>query len=210
MKTKIRSVEAIRIRQLEFDPQEGWTTSPTDALYDFGDEARRSPMGVYNTVIANRTDPVFTVIVRVTTDEGISGVGGIALGSEAVAQFVEHNLRPLVLGCSPFDTELLWEKMFRSTVNVGRNGLALEAISGIHIALWDAIGKALGDHVDLMGDAYVGWDVPYAIQIVRMREPFGSARHGVSKGISTGGRPSRASEATSPDTLAATLQPRSH
>jgi L-alanine-DL-glutamate epimerase-like enolase superfamily enzyme len=42
--------------------------------------------------------------------------------------------------------------MYRSTINIGRKGLILEAISGIDIALWDILGKATGQPVyNLLG-----------------------------------------------------------
>jgi Mandelate racemase / muconate lactonizing enzyme, N-terminal domain len=132
---KIVGVEAIRIGEPEWDPSEGWTTSPMDALFDFSEEAGGKPMGVFNGLVGIRTNKVFTVIVRIRTDTGLTGLGGIALGSEAVAMIVERHLQPLVVGESPFNTELIWEKMFRSTINIGRKGLVLEAISGIDIEL---------------------------------------------------------------------------
>ena len=33
--------------------------------------------------------------------------------------------------------------MFRSTVNYGRKGLAIQAISAVDLAIWDALGKLL-------------------------------------------------------------------
>jgi L-alanine-DL-glutamate epimerase-like enolase superfamily enzyme len=42
--------------------------------------------------------------------------------------------------------------MFRATINIGRKGLVLEAISALDIALWDIIGKATGQPVyNLLG-----------------------------------------------------------
>ena len=53
---------------------------------------------------------------------------------------------------NPFDLELLWEKMFRGTLNYGRKGVVLEAISAIDIAIWDNLGKATGQPVyNLLG-----------------------------------------------------------
>jgi L-rhamnonate dehydratase len=165
-----------------------------------------------------------------------------------MAQFIEHRLQPLLLGSNPFDVELLWEKMFRATVNIGRKGFVLEAMSGVDIALWDIMGKAtgqpvynllggrtrtkirayasrlypredleslgaeaksyveagftamkmrfgygpsdgrkgmkknlalvktvreaIGDEVDLMADAYMGWTSGYAVEMIRLLEDF--------------------------------------
>jgi L-alanine-DL-glutamate epimerase-like enolase superfamily enzyme len=196
-----------------------------------------------------RSGPVNAVIVLVRTDEGIEGIGSAGVGSGAAAYIIEQHLRSLMLGRSPFDVELLWEMMFRSTLNYGRKGVVLEAISAVDIALWDIMGKALrqpiynllggktrdrirvyasrlyartdldalaeeamgfvkkgfsalkqrfgfgpkdgiqgmrknlalvktvrdavGPEVALMADAYMGWDVPYAIRMIHMLEDAG-------------------------------------
>ena len=44
--------------------------------------------------------------------------------------------------------------MYRGLIYFGRRGIAIHAISGIDIALWDIKGKALGKPVcELLGDA---------------------------------------------------------
>jgi L-rhamnonate dehydratase len=102
--------------------------------------------GVYNKK-PGVGDDVFALIVRVTGENEEYGLGCIALGNEATACFVERQLTPLVLDESVFDTEKMWAKMFRTTVNVGRRGLALNAISGVDIAIWDLLGKTVGQPV---------------------------------------------------------------
>ncbi|WP_165223423.1 enolase C-terminal domain-like protein [Aquisphaera insulae] len=149
---KIASVAALRIRQPEFEDFTWWATSPLDALYEEGRRQRDQGAALFNRTIDSRDDDVFHVLVRVTTDDGLTGLGAIGLGSRAMADAVERLLAPLILGRNPFDVELLWELMFRSTVNIGRKGLILEAISGIDIALWDILGKATGQPVyNLLG-----------------------------------------------------------
>ena len=52
------------------------------------------------------------------------------------------------------DVERLWQKMYRGLIYIGRRGIALHALSGIDIALWDIKGKAEGKPVcELLGDA---------------------------------------------------------
>jgi L-alanine-DL-glutamate epimerase-like enolase superfamily enzyme len=149
---RIATVEAIRVRAPEWERTDEWSTSPLDALFDTGAAMRGQAVGLFNGPVASRTDPVLYVIVEVRTEQGLVGHGAVGLGSEAVARAVEHLLAPLVIGHSPFDVELLWETMYRSTVNVGRRGLMLEAISGIDIALWDVMGHATGQPVyNLLG-----------------------------------------------------------
>src|SRR5262249_46338390 len=149
---KIARVEALRIRQPDFSEFSWWATSPTDALFDEGRRLRDKQPALFNRPLEVRGDPVFYVLVRITTDDGLTGLGTIGLGSQAMAEAVQHTLAPLVLGGNPFDVELLWELMYRSTINIGRKGLILEAISGIDIALWDILGKAMGQPVyNLLG-----------------------------------------------------------
>jgi L-rhamnonate dehydratase len=65
---------------------------------------------------------------------------------------IENHLKYVVLGQNPFDVEVLWERMFRESINYGRKGMAIEAISAIDIALWDIMGKATGQPVyNLLG-----------------------------------------------------------
>ncbi|WP_274423209.1 enolase C-terminal domain-like protein [Chelativorans sp. YIM 93263] len=248
---QISKVEAIRIAEPQWEDMPWWCTGPTDALAGGPQTLRERQSGLFNRRPGGPKDEVFAVIVRVSTTDGLHGLGCIALGSEAAATIVERHLAPLVLGASPFDTEFLWELMFRSSVNIGRRGLVLAAISGIDIAIWDILGKALGqpvynliggrtrssiraylssgyamedldrlgeiarthladgytamkmrfgygpvdgragmrknvelvktlrdaigDDVDLMGDAYMGWNRQYAIEMIRMLEDYNLA-----------------------------------
>jgi L-rhamnonate dehydratase len=73
-----------------------------------------------------------------------------ATGSHAIA----GSLRELLVGEDPLDVERLWQKMYRGLIYVGRRGIALHALSGIDIALWDIAGKAAGKPVhELLGGA---------------------------------------------------------
>jgi L-rhamnonate dehydratase len=99
-----------------------------------------------------RGGPVGAVLVRLQTDDGLEGVGSAGVGNGGAVYILEHSLKPIVLGANPFDVEILWEKMFRSTLNFGRKGVAVEAISAVDIALWDLMGKATGQPVyNLLG-----------------------------------------------------------
>ncbi|THE64135.1 mandelate racemase/muconate lactonizing enzyme family protein [Salinadaptatus halalkaliphilus] len=83
-------------------------------------------------------------ITYVRTADGREGVG-YSLGYEAaelIADTVESVLAPMLVGEDPRDTERLWRKMFDGTVQIGRSGLVLRAISTVDIALWDVKAKA--------------------------------------------------------------------
>jgi L-rhamnonate dehydratase len=48
------------------------------------------------------------------------------------------------MGEDPFDIERVWDIQWRSTMQYGRMGVTMNAISGVDLALWDLIGNALG------------------------------------------------------------------
>ena len=50
-------------------------------------------------------------------------------------------------GQDPRDVELIWDQMFRATLNYGRKGLPLQAISAVDLALWDLLGKLRNEPV---------------------------------------------------------------
>ncbi len=88
------------------------------------------------------------VVVRVNTDEGISGFGEVGLaygkawrgGLGMVQDFAEQ-----IIGMDPMKQEKVWETLFRDTFWGMGGGTAVNAaISAIDIALMDIQGKALG------------------------------------------------------------------
>jgi len=88
---------------------------------------------------------VTILLVRLETDDGIVGWGeAYARYSPQVYQeLIEQLIRPIVIGADPFAVEAIWERMFR--IFTGRSGgVLLEALSAIDIALWDIIGKSVG------------------------------------------------------------------
>jgi L-alanine-DL-glutamate epimerase-like enolase superfamily enzyme len=95
------------------------------------------------------------LLVRLHTDEGIVGYGECSpMNNPLVQAHLEHALAPLVTGRDPFDVEALVERMFISTYKLAGQSMAI-AVSGIEIALWDIIGKALGRPIyQLLGGAY--------------------------------------------------------
>ena len=103
------------------------------------------------------------LIVRVHTDEGITGLGEVDSSPEVIKAIIEapmsnrlcSGLAASILGEDPMATDWLWEKMYRASSWFGRRSAAVHAISGIDIALWDIKGKALGKPIyELLGGAY--------------------------------------------------------
>ena len=83
-------------------------------------------------------------IVRVDTDAGIYGLGevGIRNWGVAIANAIDH-LGELVIGQDPWETERLWQLMFRAGF-FPADKVYCCAISAIDIALWDIKGKSVG------------------------------------------------------------------
>ena len=103
-----------------------------------------------------------TVIVRLTDEEGRTGIGEADGPPEVIKAFIEmptahlwsRNASEILLGADPVETAGLWQKLYEGTFWPGRRGLGIHAISAIDIALHDLAGKALGlPAYKLMGGA---------------------------------------------------------
>jgi L-rhamnonate dehydratase len=81
------------------------------------------------------------IVVAIDTDTGLTGYG-VGGGGSAALHVIEQELRPLLVGADATPVEQLWELQYRATLAYGRKGLAIMALSGIDLALWDLRGKA--------------------------------------------------------------------
>lgn len=194
------------------------------------------------------TWPQGIVVVQVTMEDGTTGLGYAEDGIGAATTMVNAHLGRIATGLPAHATEQIWEQLYRSSIVYGRKGAAIEAISAIDIAIWDALGKhhgvpvyqllggpsgttvrayaskvqpdddlaevrrmardykdrgytgvkanwpfgpldgragilknlryieairaELGDEIDLMSDAYMGWDRSFATEMIRQLGPF--------------------------------------
>jgi len=208
-----------------------------------------NPMDLVNFGEASMSNFAFHgwVLVEIFTDSGHVGLGNAALAPLVTKPLIDTYLAPLLLGADPWDTEFLWQQMYRRTLAFGRKGVAMTAISAVDIALWDILGKSakqpvyrllggrtkdkipvyasrlysmpledlrveaekyrnegyqamklrfgwgpidgaagmqknldlvrtvrevIGDGIDLMTDAYMGWTLDYAKRMLPLLEPF--------------------------------------
>lgn len=86
-------------------------------------------------------------LVRVTTDDGLSGIGFCYAGHRAgalVATAAIELLAPVLLGEDPFRVEGLWQQMYDEALLHGRAGSVMRAISALDTALWDRNARAAG------------------------------------------------------------------
>lgn len=187
------------------------------------------------------------LVVEAFSDDGHVGIGNAALAPQVTKQVIDLYLKPLLIGADPWDTEFLWQHMYRKTMAFGRKGIGMAAISAVDIALWDILGKsakqpvyrllggktkpripvyasrlysvelkklaaeakqykddgfkamklrfgwgpsdggagmqhnldlvrtvreAVGNDIDVMADAYMGWTLDYAKRMLPLLEPF--------------------------------------
>ena len=221
----------------QLDSSEPWLCTPLTHFSDFRGRSR------------DYYGRVGLVLVEIETDTGIVGVGSCGTANAGIKPVIDQHFAPLLLGEDPFKVELLWSKMYRSSGRFGRRGVAISAISGVDIALWDIMGKALnvpvfellggrtrddvqvyssrlyalkdldalaeeargyvkegytmlkqrfgfgpadgvkgmkanialiktvreavGDEIEVAADAYMGWDLEYAIKMERELRPYG-------------------------------------
>jgi L-alanine-DL-glutamate epimerase-like enolase superfamily enzyme len=145
---KIVSIEIFALREPEArEERHWWGTSPLDVLY--GSETprleRRMPGQEGNDQITN-------VVVVIHCENGLYGLGNVGVGSAASVGVIEEVLSPLLIGRDIFQIELIWKNMYLNTLNLGRKGLVIQAISAVDIALWDVRGKLLNQPVyNLLG-----------------------------------------------------------
>jgi len=63
------------------------------------------------------------LVVEVFTDACHIGIGNAALAPQITKQVIDLILKPLLIGQDPWDTEFLWQHMYRKTIAFGRKGI---------------------------------------------------------------------------------------
>ena len=109
-------------------PQNNFCTNASDLLYEKSDAMGSFRFHEW-------------LICEVETNDGHIGIGNAALAPQLAKNTIDTYLKTLVVGEDPFDYSYIWEKMYRKTLNWGRRGLGMVAISAIDIAIWDVLGK---------------------------------------------------------------------
>lgn len=126
-----------------------------------------SPKGGWSAEI--KPEDSIHALIAVHTEEGITGHGSVFTDGRLVQAAVAV-LEPFWLGENALEPERVTEKMHQNTFWMGRGGSLTHAISGIDIALWDIVGKALGQPVGrLLGGTYRTRVKPYCSLL--MEEP---------------------------------------
>ena len=106
-----------------------------------------------------------TAILRIETDDGLVGWGegknaaGSAGTYAALVHLLNHEIAPCLIGRNAGDITAIWEMLYNGVRHetaaaaghampeLSRRGLTIAAISAVDLALWDILGKSLGQPV---------------------------------------------------------------
>src|SRR5437899_5042657 len=112
-----------------------------------------------------RTTSFDATLVRIDTECGITGWGeakaqvGSMAANQGLTVMINEEFAPLLVGEDPRDITRLWETLYNGSRAhyalregrvfpvLGRRGITISALSGIDCALWDILGKSLGQPV---------------------------------------------------------------
>ena len=92
-------------------------------------------------------DANWHVLARLTTSDGIEGIGYIVYPRADLMTTIASAARELgeqLIGLSVLEPEAAWERLARRGDWVGPGGLLHCALAPLDIAVWDADGKTLG------------------------------------------------------------------
>ncbi|MEC7881249.1 MAG: mandelate racemase/muconate lactonizing enzyme family protein [Chloroflexota bacterium] len=87
-----------------------------------------------------------TTVVKIETETGIIGWGEAQspVSPNTTATIIKDIVEPLTIGKDIYDVESIWHNNYSSKRERGHyTGFYIDAICGVDIAIWDAIGKSL-------------------------------------------------------------------
>jgi L-alanine-DL-glutamate epimerase-like enolase superfamily enzyme len=99
----------------------------------------------------------YFLFLKLVTDAGIEGVGevyGASFSPKAMVAMIEDVFEHHVLDRDPFEIETIWRNVYGRGYSQRPDISLVGVLSGIEMALWDIVGKALGKPVHkLLGGA---------------------------------------------------------
>ena len=100
----------------------------------------------------------FWVIVKLTTDDGISGIGecyGIPVSGDIACDMVEDTFSRYFEGEDPHNVETLFRRVYSAGFTQRPDVSMMGVFSGMEIAIWDILGKAADQPVyNLLGGLF--------------------------------------------------------
>ena len=112
-----------------------------------------------------------SIVVKVHTDEGITGIGEVDTAPWAVKALIEmpgshimnRGMTELLVGQDPTQPAAIWDRLYTYTAMTGRRGAGICAIGALDMAIWDIYGQAEGKPIwQLLGGARQKHITPYA------------------------------------------------
>ena len=93
-----------------------------------------------------------TVVVRLTDENGLTGIGEADGPPEVMGAYFRQetahgwsrNFEEMLVGRDPVEIQALWDTLYTGSIWPGARGLGLFAISAVDMALYDLAGKQLG------------------------------------------------------------------
>lgn len=89
----------------------------------------------------------FWVIVKLTTDNGIEGIGecyGIPVSGDIACRMVEDTFARFIAGEDPHNVETMFRRVYSAGFTQRPDISMMGVFSGLEIAIWDILGKAHG------------------------------------------------------------------
>ena len=113
-------------------------------------------------------DGVTDIVVRVTTDDGLTGWGESCSGAnvESVVETLKA-MAPFLVGRSPWESEAIRADLWHRGLWSFRKSTASFAFAGIDMALWDLCGKACGEPLYRLLGGKVRDEVSYFYYLAR-------------------------------------------
>jgi 2-dehydro-3-deoxyphosphogalactonate aldolase len=97
----------------------------------------------------------YFVFLTLTTDDGITGVGEVYAATfhpDVVERMIGDVFEQHVAGADPFRIEALWRRVYARGYSSRPDVSLVGVLSGIEMACWDIVGKAVGKPVyELLG-----------------------------------------------------------
>ena len=101
----------------------------------------------YKNIVSSWRTHFWQIVVKIETDKGLVGYG-YGGGGLAAVEVVNKHFSEILCGKEINDTQdisVLWDDLYQQCLPYGRKGIAIMALSGVDLALWDLVAKS--EHV---------------------------------------------------------------
>ena len=97
----------------------------------------------------------YFLFLKLVTDTGVEGLGEVyaaSFGPRAIVAMIEDVFEHHVLGADPFRIERMWRDVYGRGYSMRPDISLMGVLSGIEMAMWDIVGKAVDKPVyELLG-----------------------------------------------------------